>query len=139
MSAGFTISSVEVPSRTTAALPDGQQGVAYSQTLTATGGKAPYTFAATDLPDGLSVVGDAITCTPTVNGSFTVTLSDTVWPAGLDPVGVTDSDCGSVAPNPATRTFSLSDAYLAGTGDCAIRLQLTSTARPTALAPHRTP
>lgn len=68
-----------------------------------------------------------------------VTPSDTVWPAGLEPVGVTDSDCGSVAPNPATRTFSLADAYLAGTGDCAIRLQLTSTARSTALAPHRTP
>src|SRR5277367_4166312 len=67
---------------TPAALPNGQVGVAYSQTLTATGGTAPYTWALTTgtLPAGLafSTSTGAITGTPTaaVNAAplkFTVT------------------------------------------------------------------
>jgi hypothetical protein len=66
---------------TPAALPNGQVGVAYSQTLTATGGTAPYTWAVSGtLPAGLSFSTStgAITGTPTasVNAAplkFTVT------------------------------------------------------------------
>ncbi len=67
---------------TPAALPAGTQGVPYSQTISATGGTAPYTYAITvgSLPSGLSLdsaTGD-ITGTPNATGvsNFTVTATD---------------------------------------------------------------
>lgn len=74
---------VDVPvlTVTPATLPSGIVGVAYSQTLGATGGNAPYTFAVTagTLPDGLSLSSSgALTGTPSAEGnfSFTVTATD---------------------------------------------------------------
>ncbi|HEY0660566.1 MAG TPA: putative Ig domain-containing protein [Lysobacter sp.] len=58
-------------------LPDGVVGVAYSQTFTAAGGTAPYTFA---LPSGTLPVGMSLSSagvlsgTPTLAGSYTFTL-----------------------------------------------------------------
>jgi uncharacterized protein YhjY with autotransporter beta-barrel domain len=66
---------------TPGALPGGTQGVGYSQTVGATGGTAPYTFAvsAGALPNGLSLNGasGAITGTPTAAGSFNFTIRAT--------------------------------------------------------------
>ncbi len=59
---------------TTASLPDGQAGVAYSATLTATGGKSPYVWSQTagTLPPGLNLnpTSGTITGTPTQSGTF---------------------------------------------------------------------
>lgn len=61
-------------------LPDGVVGVAYSETLAATGGTAPYTFTTTDtLPDGLTLASNGtLSGSPTTAGdySFNVTLTD---------------------------------------------------------------
>ncbi len=71
-----------------AALPNGFQGTAYpGQTLTATGGGSPYTFAVTtgSLPGGLNLAsGGALTGTPTTAGtfSFTVTATDSTGCTG---------------------------------------------------------
>jgi hypothetical protein len=69
---------------TTASLPNGTTGVAYSQTLAATGGTTPYTWAISSgsLPSGLSLVtstGD-ITGTPSATGTsnFTARVTDNV-------------------------------------------------------------
>ena len=65
---------------TPATLPNGRQNVAYSRTITATGGTAPYTYAVTSgaLPAGLTLsTGGALTGTPTVNGSFSFTVRAT--------------------------------------------------------------
>ena len=65
---------------TPATLPNGRQNVAYSRTITATGGTAPYTYAVTSgaLPAGLTLSsGGALTGTPTVNGSFSFTVRAT--------------------------------------------------------------
>ncbi len=62
-------------------LANGFVGTAYAQTLTATGGTAPHTFAVTpgSLPNGLTLAsGGTLTGTPTAAGtfSFTVTATD---------------------------------------------------------------
>jgi len=62
-------------------LPQGKRGVAYSQTITATGGVAPYTWAVTagSLPSGLSVNGatGVLSGTPTDAGDFNFTVEVT--------------------------------------------------------------
>jgi hypothetical protein len=69
---------------TTASLPNGQVGVAYSQTLAAIGGTTPYSWSSTTLPDGLSLsAAGAITGTPTTAGAMSVmfTVTDSSSPA----------------------------------------------------------
>jgi len=72
------------PSIATATLPGGQVGVAYSQTLSATGGTTPLTWSISSgsLPTGLSLVAStgAITGTPTASGTsnFTARVTDNV-------------------------------------------------------------
>ena len=60
----------------TRALPGGKLGVAYSQTLTATGGTPPYTFSTSpsSLPPGITLTGAVLSGTPTTAGSYTFTL-----------------------------------------------------------------
>ena len=69
----FTVNYASLLSITTTSLPDGATGVAYSTTLTATGGTTPYTWQVDqDLPDGLTLnpATGAISGTPTTMGSF---------------------------------------------------------------------
>ena len=67
-------------------LPSGTVGVFYTQTLAASGGTAPYTFAVTlgTLPTGLSLSGGTISGTPNTGGnfSFTVTVTDSTTVPG---------------------------------------------------------
>jgi hypothetical protein len=61
-------------------LPGGSQGTAYSQQLSAVGGAAPYTFAVTTgtLPAGITLTtGGLLSGTPTVAGSFPITITAT--------------------------------------------------------------
>ncbi|MEP7292307.1 MAG: Ig domain-containing protein, partial [Chloroflexota bacterium] len=61
-------------------LPNGEVGVGYSQTISATGGTAPYAFAVTAgaLPDGLTLASDGeLTGTPTASGTFSFTITAT--------------------------------------------------------------
>lgn len=61
---------------TTTSLPAATVGVAYSATLTATGGTTPYTWSSTGMPPGLSVSGTGvISGTPSVSGTFGVTAT----------------------------------------------------------------
>ena len=62
---------------TTSSLPPGTVGVAYSQTVAATGGVTPYSWsiASGSLPPGVNLSGAGLVSgTPTANGSFAVTL-----------------------------------------------------------------
>ena len=69
-----------IVSITPAMLPDGSEGVPYGSQLTASGGTAPYTFAATGtLPPGISLsLTGLLSGTPTTAGSyaFDVTATD---------------------------------------------------------------
>ena len=64
-----------------ATLPAATVGVAYSQTVTASGGTAPYTFEVTmgTLPPGLTLdpATGILSGTPTTGGSFTFTITAT--------------------------------------------------------------
>lgn len=71
---------------TPAALPAGTGGVAYSQTLSASGGIAPYTYALTtgSLPAGLTLTAAGLLSgTPTVAGTFSFSLSATDSTVGV--------------------------------------------------------
>jgi Putative Ig domain len=72
---------VTAPAITTTSLSNGTMGTAYSQTLTASGGTAPYTWAITSgtLPAGLTMsTTGVISGTPTTSGtsSFTIKVTD---------------------------------------------------------------
>jgi hypothetical protein len=60
----------------TTSLPNGTSGVAYSRTLTAGGGQAPYSWSASGLPPGLQIdaTSGKITGTPTTNGIYPVNI-----------------------------------------------------------------
>ena len=62
-------------------LPGGAMGVAYNQTITATGGASPYTFAVTSgaLPTGMNPLsaGGVLSGTPTAAGTFNFTVTAT--------------------------------------------------------------
>jgi hypothetical protein len=67
-----------------AVLPNGTVGTAYNQTITGSGGTAPYTFSVTSgtLPAGLTLaVGGGLTGTPTTSAASTFTIR------GVDAVG----------------------------------------------------
>ena len=90
-----TTSSITV---SPAALPTPQVGVSYSQTLSASGGTAPYGYALTSgaLPPGLSLGGATISGTPNQAGSYTATFTVT------DNVGTTGTKSYTLTvPNPS--------------------------------------
>lgn len=90
----YTITTNSVPVITTTSLPDASAGVAYNQTLAATGGNGTlvWSIASGALPAGLSLSsGGAISGTPTV--SAVATANFTVKVADSDGVtGPTDED-----------------------------------------------
>ncbi|WP_295215675.1 putative Ig domain-containing protein [uncultured Brevundimonas sp.] len=83
----FTVAAATVTVAPTT-LPTGSAGTAYSQSLSASGGTAPYSYAVTAgaLPTGLtlSAVG-LLTGTPTAGGSFTFTVTATDSSTGSGP------------------------------------------------------
>ena len=79
---------------TTPSLASGAVGVAYSQTVSATGGTPPYHWTAKGLPQGLNIdpTSGIISGMPQAVGSYTVTIS------------ATDSGFGPAGPAPLTGT-----------------------------------
>jgi carbon monoxide dehydrogenase subunit G len=97
-------------------LPNGTQGSAYSQTITATGGTGPSSFAVTAgaLPAGLTLAtGGGLAGTPTVNGSFNFTVTATDSSTGTGPY--TGSRAYSLVidapPAPVANAVSATVAY----------------------------
>ncbi|MDW8412838.1 MAG: putative Ig domain-containing protein [Acidobacteriota bacterium] len=91
-----------------ATLPNGAVGAAYpSQTLTASGGTAPYTFSVTSgtLPPGLTLsTGGVLSGTPTTAGTynFTITATDANGCAGSQAYSVTIIVCPTITLSPLT-------------------------------------
>jgi uncharacterized protein YraI len=98
-------------------LPNGTQNTAYNQTLTATGGTAPYFFAVSvgSLPTGLTLnTSGAITGTPTTPGTFnfTVSATDTSTRIGTQAYTIIIGGTGSISISPASLpTGTVNTAY----------------------------
>jgi uncharacterized protein YhjY with autotransporter beta-barrel domain len=81
-----------------ATLPNGTFNAAYSQTVTASGGTAPYSYAVTtgSLPNGLSLSSTgALSGTPTQAGDYPITIT------------ATDSTTGAAAPYTGSQSYTL--------------------------------
>lgn len=95
--AGAAMGSISINS--TSPLPAGAEGLAYSQTLTASGGALPYvwTLAGGALPQGLTLNPDgSIGGTPLASGVFSFAVRVT------DSNGQTDTKDYSLTSNPAS-------------------------------------
>ncbi len=70
------VSGIPAPSIVSTNLPLGVSAEAYSTTLTAAGGTAPYSWSATGLPEGITLDEDSgeLSGTPTGSGTFSVQL-----------------------------------------------------------------
>jgi outer membrane autotransporter protein len=92
-------------------LPSGKTGVNYLQTLTASGGTAPYSFAITSgaLPNGMTLSGvGVLSGAPTVAGvfSFTVTATDDLRMNGAQAYTLVINQAAPVAVNDAAATLA---------------------------------
>lgn len=93
------------PSVTTTTLPSGTAGVAYTTTLTATGGTPPYLWTSAGLPAGLTLSSAGVVYgTPSSAGAstVTVTVADTGGRAGSAALTLTVA----AAPRPAGRLWA---------------------------------
>lgn len=97
---------------TTATVPDGVQGTAYSTTLAATGGTLPYTWSvsAGALPGGLSLASTGVLSgTPAASGAFAFTAQVADSAAHTDTQALVLTIAASATPLAVTTT-SLPDA-----------------------------
>ena len=101
--ASNAVAPVGAPTIGTASLPAGVDGVAYSQSIVASGGSSPYTFSvsAGSLPPGLALSGAGLLSgTPTGGGSYTFTIEVT------DSASRTGTQFYNLIINAATVTLS---------------------------------
>lgn len=98
-----------------ASLPTPQVDSSYSQSLSATGGTAPYSFALTSgaLPSGLSLVGNTISGTPNQAGSYsaTITVTDNTGTTGIKSYALTVPNPSSGIAVAAPPTAALNTPY----------------------------
>jgi uncharacterized protein YhjY with autotransporter beta-barrel domain len=107
-------------------LPNGSQGIVYSQTVTASGGSGPYTYSiiSGSLPTGLTLSsGGVISGTPTGSGpsTFTIGATDSLGNAGNSPSYTLNIGTASLTVNPAslpagTRSVAYSQTLTAAGG-----------------------
>jgi hypothetical protein len=129
---GYDIGAYEgnnaAPSITTSSLPNGTVGVAYSQTLAATGGTAPYTWAIASgtLPAGLGLSSSGvISGTPTTVGgpnSVTFQVTDSTSATATKTLSITINAAAPSITTSALPNGTVGVAYsqtLAVTGDTA--------------------
>jgi hypothetical protein len=123
------------PTVTTASLPGGVIGTAYSQTLQAAGGTAPYTWTikSGSLPPGLSLnnATGMISGTPTTAGTFNTTVSVTdanglASISGPLSVGITAPPNAPTCKPPTVQGSGTNPLAVTATSNC-IDPQITST------------
>ena len=110
LSQGYTLTIAAVTIVVSpATLPGGTAGTAYSGTLAASGGLAPYTFAvsAGALPPGITMsTSGALAGTPTQSGvaTFTIRASDVNGMSGAQAYSITLGEAAPIAVNDVAQT-----------------------------------
>jgi Ice-binding-like/Putative Ig domain len=130
-----------------ATLPNGSVGTAYNQSVSASGGTAPYTFSVSSgaLPNGLVLnpATGAITGTPTTAATFnfTITAVDAAGCGGSRPYTITMAapGCPVITVDPAvllagTTGSTYSQSVTGNGGTAPYTFAVTSGALPTGLA-----
>jgi hypothetical protein len=122
----LTISAYDIPIISNTSLPSGVAGKYYSQALTATGGKPPYTYSSSiysfgNLPDGLSIDASS----GSISGVPTTAANNNV---DFNVIDVNSKGSGTtlsltIAPAISISTSSLPDGYLGN----ALRKTLSAT------------
>ena len=110
-----------------ASLPSGTVGSAYNQTLTSSGGTAPYTYsiATGALPVGISLSsGGVLSGTPTAGGSYTFDVKSTDASTGTGPYNTTKTYTFNI--NFLPQTITLAATATANYGDADIDPGATS-------------
>ncbi|WP_280938469.1 IPT/TIG domain-containing protein [Sinorhizobium sp. A49] len=82
------------------ALPNGMTGIAYSQTVSASGGTAPYSYDVTvgALPTGLTLAANGtLSGTPSASGTFNFTITGTDSSSGSGPYAMANAYTLTVA------------------------------------------
>lgn len=120
----YTISALTI---STTSLPNGKVGVSYSQTLTVTGGVAPYSnwiVSSGSLPAGLSLsTAGVITGTPTSAGGPT---SPTFQVTDSQPVNATKAIAMTISKGDQTITFTAPSAKTYGDADFTVSATVNS-------------
>jgi large repetitive protein len=131
---------------TTATALSATSGIAFSQTLTATGGTPPYTWSITSgtLPAGLQLSNGVISGTPTAAGTSNITLQVTdsqqhtaaaAISIAVSPPAPPALTIGTIPGTPATQpkvTVTLASAYpVALTGTISVSFQSSVGGNPT--------
>jgi hypothetical protein len=149
VAASLSLTVLEALQITSASLPEGQRGVNYAATLTATGGTAPYTWALISgtLPAGLSLntTMGAITGVPTVTSAATALsfrVTDAANPANTRNVSLTLTVTGLLITTTSLPYGQVGVAYnalLTATGSTgAVTWTVTSGSLPPGLALNAT-
>jgi hypothetical protein len=117
VSPGTVPPPTSTPAISTSSLPAGTLGLAYSSTLSATGGASPYSWSVSSgtLPTGLSLSSSgAISGTPTVAGSypFTVAVKDAASASASKSLGIT---VATAAPPAVSISSPANGATVSGT------------------------
>lgn len=115
---------------TTTSLPAGTQNVPYNATVGASGGTAPYTFSATNMPPGLSIsTGGNITGTPTSSGVVSVNfaVTDSATPTAGMATTTLSITINPPAPPPSTISFVSAKSGADGSGSTLTTIATSST------------
>ena len=105
---------------TSATLPAGTVGTAYSQALAATGGTTPYTWTTTTtggqtgLPGGVTLSGSTLSGNPTASGTFTFNIK--VTDSATSPASVLQAESLTITPKLAITTPATLPSGTVGTG-----------------------
>ena len=123
----LTVNAAAAPTISTVALPAGAVNTAYSQTLAATGGTAPYSWSVSSgtLPAGLSLSATGVLDgTPTAEGtsSFTVRVAGADGASSTKDFSVTINAAAPPHRGPADRLFRATS----GGGSCSVAVRTGS-------------
>ncbi len=118
-------------------LPAATDGASYSQSISASGGTGPYSYAVTAgaLPSGLALASDGtLSGTPSVYGSFNFTVTATDSSTGTGPFTGSRAYALTVAPQPVPTVAPVSETVAYGSSNDAITLSITGSASSVAVA-----